>query len=178
VVQVKICGICDAAGAAAAVEAGADLIGFHFCSSQRRVTPEEAKAIVDRIKIAAYNAEEWLLDRLVMHYQNPHDQRDLLRSFAELSGEIDTQDSKVIVTLDPPDTPLHRRVLCDLIQDLNRHGATFPGTRPFHELPNVLMTPHCSGFTEGTAERRWGDLASNLDRFVRGEPLHNVVMRT
>jgi phosphoribosylanthranilate isomerase len=45
-VQVKICGICDAAGAAAAVEAGADLIGFHFCSSQRRVTPEEARAIV------------------------------------------------------------------------------------------------------------------------------------
>ena len=36
---------------------------------------------------------------------------------------------------------------------------------PFHELPNVLMTPHCSGFTEGTADRRWGDLAANLDRF-------------
>jgi phosphoribosylanthranilate isomerase len=46
VVQVKICGICDAAGAASAVEAGADLIGFHFCSSLRRVTPEEAQAIV------------------------------------------------------------------------------------------------------------------------------------
>jgi phosphoribosylanthranilate isomerase len=50
-VQVKICGICDAAGAAAAVEAGADLIGFHFCSSQRRVTPEEAKAIVDALSL-------------------------------------------------------------------------------------------------------------------------------
>jgi phosphoribosylanthranilate isomerase len=51
VVQVKICGICDAAGAAAAVEAGADLIGFHFCSSQRRVTPEEAKAIIDALSL-------------------------------------------------------------------------------------------------------------------------------
>jgi phosphoribosylanthranilate isomerase len=50
-VQVKICGICDAAGAAIAVEAGADLIGFHFCSSQRRVTPEEAKAIVDAMAL-------------------------------------------------------------------------------------------------------------------------------
>ncbi len=50
-VQVKICGICDAAGAAAAVEAGADLIGFHFCSSQRRITPEEAKAIVDDLSL-------------------------------------------------------------------------------------------------------------------------------
>ena len=50
-VQVKICGICDAAGAAAAVEAGADLIGFHFCSSLRRVTPEDAKAIIDGLTL-------------------------------------------------------------------------------------------------------------------------------
>ncbi len=50
-VQVKICGICDAEGAASAIEAGADLIGFHFCSSRRRVTPEEAKAIVDALTL-------------------------------------------------------------------------------------------------------------------------------
>jgi phosphoribosylanthranilate isomerase len=50
-VQVKICGICDAAGAATAVEAGADLIGFHFCSSQRQVTPEEAKAIIEGLSL-------------------------------------------------------------------------------------------------------------------------------
>jgi phosphoribosylanthranilate isomerase len=50
-VQVKICGICDAAGAASAVESGADLIGFHFCSSHRRVTPEEALAIVEGLAV-------------------------------------------------------------------------------------------------------------------------------
>jgi len=50
-VRVKICGICDEVAAAAAVEAGADLIGFHFCSSERRVTPEEARAIVDRLAV-------------------------------------------------------------------------------------------------------------------------------
>ena len=50
-VQVKICGICEAQGAHAAVEAGADLLGFHFCSSDRRVTPEEAKAIVDVLSV-------------------------------------------------------------------------------------------------------------------------------
>ena len=50
-VRVKICGICDAAAADAAAEAGADLLGFHFCSSPRRVTPEEAKAIVDAIDV-------------------------------------------------------------------------------------------------------------------------------
>jgi phosphoribosylanthranilate isomerase len=50
-IQVKICGICDAGAAAAAIESGADLIGFHFCRSDRRVTPEEAKAIVDGLSL-------------------------------------------------------------------------------------------------------------------------------
>jgi phosphoribosylanthranilate isomerase len=50
-VKVKICGICDSDGAAAAIEAGADLLGFHFCSSQRRVSPEEAKAIIEGLTL-------------------------------------------------------------------------------------------------------------------------------
>ena len=50
-IQVKICGICDRDGAQAAVEAGADLLGFHFCASDRRVTPEEAKAIVEALSV-------------------------------------------------------------------------------------------------------------------------------
>ncbi len=47
----KICGICDAEAAAAAVEAGADLLGFHFCSSSRRVRPEDAKKIVEALRV-------------------------------------------------------------------------------------------------------------------------------
>ena len=50
-IQVKICGICDAEGAQAAIESGADLIGFHFCRSDRRMTPEDAKAIVDGLSL-------------------------------------------------------------------------------------------------------------------------------
>jgi transposase len=95
----------------------------------RQVMRLEHKAIVDRIKLSAYNAEEWLLDRLINHYPNPNDVRDLLRSFAELSGEIDTTaDDGVIVTLDPPDTPIHRRALRGLVEDLNTTCATYPGT--------------------------------------------------
>jgi phosphoglycerate dehydrogenase-like enzyme len=58
------------------------------------------------------------------------------------------------------------------------HPDQPPSDLPFRELPNVLMTPHCSGFTDGTADRRWGNLAANLDRYVRGEALQNVVMTT
>jgi phosphoglycerate dehydrogenase-like enzyme len=56
----------------------------------------------------------------------------------------------------------------------NRRPARFP----FQDLSNGLMTPHCSGFTEGTADRRWGDLAANLDRYIRGDDLQNIVLRT
>jgi phosphoribosylanthranilate isomerase len=51
VIRIKFCGICDLQGARAAVEAGADMIGFHFCPSDRRVSPEEAKAIVDELSV-------------------------------------------------------------------------------------------------------------------------------
>jgi phosphoribosylanthranilate isomerase len=50
-IQVKICGICDAAAARSAAEAGADLLGFHFCFSPRRVTPEMARSMVEALDI-------------------------------------------------------------------------------------------------------------------------------
>jgi len=53
-----------------------------------------------------------------------------------------------------------------------------PSRRPFHELPNVLITPHCSSATDATAERRWSVVAGNLDRFARGEKLENIVLQT
>jgi phosphoglycerate dehydrogenase-like enzyme len=53
-----------------------------------------------------------------------------------------------------------------------------PSRRPFHELSNVLITPHSSSSTDATAERRWSAVAGNLDRFVRGEPLRNVALQT
>src|SRR5215471_1754593 len=53
-----------------------------------------------------------------------------------------------------------------------------PSRHPFHELPNVIMTPHCSGWTEGMVARRWAEVAANINRFVRGEPLQNIVART
>jgi phosphoglycerate dehydrogenase-like enzyme len=53
-----------------------------------------------------------------------------------------------------------------------------PSRFPFHELPNVLMTPHCSPWTDATVERRAVDIARNLDRCARGETLANIVLQT
>ena len=48
---------------------------------------------------------------------------------------------------------------------------------PFHELPNVIATPHNSGWTGGMVERRWSEIADNINRFVRGESLLNLVAK-
>ena len=50
-IRIKICGVCDVEGARVAAEAGADMVGFHFCRSDRRVTPEEARAILAEMPV-------------------------------------------------------------------------------------------------------------------------------
>ena len=50
-----------------------------------------------------------------------------------------------------------------------------PADLPFHELPNVLMTPHSSGLTRQTFAGRAADIAANIRRLAAGEPLTNVV---
>jgi phosphoglycerate dehydrogenase-like enzyme len=54
-------------------------------------------------------------------------------------------------------------------------APTHPGHRPFHTLPNVLMTPHVSGWTEGMMDARAGVIAENIHRTARGEAPVNVV---
>lgn len=50
-----------------------------------------------------------------------------------------------------------------------------PSALPFHELDNVVMTPHVSGRSTGTHERRARFLVDQLGRLERGEPLENVL---
>jgi phosphoglycerate dehydrogenase-like enzyme len=58
--------------------------------------------------------------------------------------------------------------------DPNRRGSR----HPFHELPNVIVTPHNSGWTSGMVRRRWDEIADNVARFVRGDSLINLVVTT
>jgi phosphoglycerate dehydrogenase-like enzyme len=45
-----------------------------------------------------------------------------------------------------------------------------PSAYPIHELPNVVMTPHVAGWTEGTFAHRWATIGENLRRLAAGEP--------
>ncbi len=50
-----------------------------------------------------------------------------------------------------------------------------PGNRPFHQLANVTLTPHMSGWTEGTVARRRAAIAENVNRLAAGRPLLNML---
>jgi phosphoglycerate dehydrogenase-like enzyme len=58
-----------------------------------------------------------------------------------------------------------------------RGETAAPSELPFHELSNVLMTPHSSGVTADTFIGRADDIAANINRLSRGESLHNIVPR-
>jgi phosphoglycerate dehydrogenase-like enzyme len=57
------------------------------------------------------------------------------------------------------------------------NAEPLPGNRPFHELDNVIMSPHASGCTDKLLDRRWSVMAENLERFAAGQDLRNVVLR-
>ncbi|MBS7698707.1 MULTISPECIES: 2-hydroxyacid dehydrogenase [unclassified Chelatococcus] len=54
-------------------------------------------------------------------------------------------------------------------------SAVLPSILPFHELPNIVMTPHMSGWTSGTIRRRQKTIADNVLSRAAGRPCTNVV---
>ena len=50
-----------------------------------------------------------------------------------------------------------------------------PPDSPFFDLPNVIMTPHMSGVSDGYARRGAALFRENLRRYLAGEELVNVV---
>lgn len=55
-------------------------------------------------------------------------------------------------------------------------GKAEPSSFPFGRLDNVIMTPHSSGVTAETFRGRIRDIAENITRLARNEPLKNVVI--
>ncbi|SLN71846.1 2-hydroxyacid dehydrogenase [Oceanibacterium hippocampi] len=52
-----------------------------------------------------------------------------------------------------------------------------PSPFPFHELDNVIMTPHVAAWTDGVLERRWEGIARNLRNLLTDRPLENRISR-
>lgn len=93
-VFVKICGLRSQADVKAAVEAGADAVGFVFAESVRRVTPEEAAK-------AAEAAPDGVRRVAVMRRATLEDWRRVLVEFVPDILQTDIED---FVDLDVPDS--------------------------------------------------------------------------
>jgi phosphoglycerate dehydrogenase-like enzyme len=50
-----------------------------------------------------------------------------------------------------------------------------PAGHPFYRMPNVLLSPHTADRVEGFLEPPFEAFLENLDRFLKGEPLENLV---
>ena len=50
-----------------------------------------------------------------------------------------------------------------------------PADHPLWRMDSVIITPHVAGYSPRIAERHLAVVLENIDRFVRGEPLKNVV---
>lgn len=50
-----------------------------------------------------------------------------------------------------------------------------PDDSPLWEAPNLIITPHCSGYSRQTSELIWAIFNDNLRRFRAGQPLINAV---
>lgn len=62
---------------------------------------------------------------------------------------------------------------------LDAHGVEpLPEDSPFWSLPNVIVTPHNGATTRQSVDRAYFIFRDNLARFVKGEPLINVVDKT
>jgi phosphoglycerate dehydrogenase-like enzyme len=58
----------------------------------------------------------------------------------------------------------------------NGSSVQLPAENPFHELRNVIMTPHVAGWSHETTAYRWRTIAENVRRYAYGEELLNVVV--
>lgn len=72
-----------------------------------------------------------------------------------------------------------RRIRGAVIDTWYRYPETdevgfMPSSLPFHELDNIYMSAHASGWSGGLLDRRWVVMAENLRRFGAGQPLLNV----
>ena len=52
-----------------------------------------------------------------------------------------------------------------------------PAEHPLWRMANVILTPHVAGYSPRIAERHLEVLLDNIRRFIRGEPLRNVVCK-
>lgn len=145
-VKVKICGITDIAAALAAVEAGADALGFVFAPSSRRITKEKAKEII--------NVLPPFVDRVGVFVNSPPTEVEATADFCglttiQLSGD------------EPPDYRLPTRF--KLIRGFRVGNASLPLNLNEYQADAFLFDTFQPGVYGGTGKIFNWEVLSSID---------------
>ncbi|MHB1953886.1 MAG: putative transposase [Sulfobacillus sp.] len=94
-----------------------------------RLLDTERGLLTHTVRIGAYNGETTLARALGSHYSRAeHEARALIREAFNLSGDIDVQDGRMHIRLDPASAPRRTRAIAALCEQLTESAVTYPGT--------------------------------------------------
>lgn len=162
---------------------------FEMAVNVANRSPVSSSELVDRAFTLDQLPEFWgLVDYLVVSVPLTEDTQGIVdvKAFAAM------RPSAVVINVGRGPT-IDEKALFDALQSNQIAGAVIdtwysypspgrptllPSSLPFHEMSNLVMTPHMSGWTNGTIQRRQRTIADNVMRRASGRACKNVVWGT
>ena len=99
----------------------------HNPQAQRAILRTQRRSLQMVLRLLAFNAEQWLADRLNAYLADNDEYRATLRHLLHLGGRITYTPKLITVALDPPPTPKITRALRLLLDELNATPPRIPG---------------------------------------------------
>jgi len=96
-------------------------------NAQRAILRTRRRSLQMVLRLLAFNAEQWLADRLNTYLADNDEYRATLRHLLHLGGRITYTPKSITVALDPPPTPKITRALRLLLDELNATPPRIPG---------------------------------------------------
>jgi hypothetical protein len=99
----------------------------HDPQAERAILRTQRRSLQMALRLLAFNAEQWLADRLNAYLADNDEYRATLRHLLHLGGHITYTTKTITVALDPPPTPKITRALRLLLAELNATPPRIPG---------------------------------------------------
>ena len=149
IVRVKICGITNYEDASAAINLGADALGFIFASSPRRITPEDARDIIRDIPPIVKTVGVFI-----------NEDPEIIRDIIQFCG-IDLVQSHGEESPDLCDELMPRTIKALRIKD----ESILPSIEPYHgKVKALLLDTYSEVLAGGTGKTFDWDLALRIKR--------------
>jgi DNA-binding CsgD family transcriptional regulator len=99
----------------------------HNPQAERAILRTQRRSLQMVLRLLAFNAEQWLADRLNAYLADNDEYRATLRHLLHLGGHITYTTKTITVALDTPPTPKITRALRLLLAELNTTPPRIPG---------------------------------------------------